>query len=347
MDDRTFIRRVLYVVLIVGLALVAWQTAHALLMLFGAVLFAIILRGLARQLRRVAPVPDTAAVGLVLLGLLLVIGGLSWLMGSLIAGQFSELAQSLPGSLQKLQAELSGSAWGRRVLDAVAQAGQDGTGAGQIMSTLGKGVLAFGNATLNLLLVLIAAIYFALQPRLYRRGVQLLAPAGERTLIRDTLFEAGDALWKWSVGMGMQMLIIGLLVAIGLWLLDVPAALALGLIAGLLEFIPIAGPFLMAIPGVLLAFVEGPDRALYVALFYLAVQQIEGHVVLPLIQRHAVELPPVIAVFSLVIFGILFGTLGVLFATPLAVAVMVLVQKLYVQEALGTPVPVEGKKRSA
>ena len=129
-----------------------------------------------------------------------------------------------------------------------------------------------------------------------------------------------------------------------LWLLGMPSAFVLGLLAGLLEFIPFAGPILSAVPAVLLALAVSPDLALWVALLYFGVQQFEGYILTPLVQQYAVDLPGVILLFSLIAFGVLFGTLGVILAAPLAVVTYVLVKRLYVIEALDTPTTIPGEK---
>jgi predicted PurR-regulated permease PerM len=108
----------------------------------------------------------------------------------------------------------------------------------------------------------------------------------------------------------------------------------LGLVAGLLEFVPFFGPVVAGLVAVLVAFPMGPQMALYVALVMLAVQQLENHLLLPLVQRWAVELPPVLALGAVLVFGTLFGIPGVVFGTPLMVLAMVLVRMLYVEQTL-------------
>nr|MBA2771391.1 AI-2E family transporter [Sphingomonas sp.] len=127
----------------------------------------------------------------------------------------------------------------------------------------------------------------------------------------------------------------------------VPSALVLGLLAGLLEFIPFAGPALAAVPAILLALAVSPDLALWVLLLYIGVQQVEGAVVQPLVQQYAVDLPGVVLLFSLIAFGTLFGALGVLLAAPLAVVTYVLVKRLYVREALDTETEIPGERQDS
>lgn len=110
-----------------------------------------------------------------------------------------------------------------------------------------------------------------------------------------------------------------------------PLALSLGLIAGLFAFVPFFGPIASGILAVVLAFTQGPQQALYVGVLCFGIQQIESFVLMPLIQRRTVALPPALGLVSVVIFGLLFGVMGILFATPLMVVLMILVQKLYVE----------------
>ena len=118
--------------------------------------------------------------------------------------------------------------------------------------------------------------------------------------------------------------------------------LVLGLLAGLLEFIPFAGPLIAAVPAILLSLIAGPEMTLWVCLLYLGVQQFEGNLLTPLIQQYVVDLPGVILLFSLIGFGTLFGTLGIVLAAPLAVVTFVLVKRLYVIDALHTDTPIPG-----
>jgi predicted PurR-regulated permease PerM len=123
-------------------------------------------------------------------------------------------------------------------------------------------------------------------------------------------------------------------VAAGLSLLGMPLALGLGLIAGLLEFVPFIGPIVAGLLAVLVAFAQGPMQAVWVAVLFIALQQIEGGVLVPLIQRWTVSMPPLLGLGAVIVFSALFGPLGVLFGTPLMVVLLVWVRKLYVEDVL-------------
>ena len=151
----------------------------------------------------------------------------------------------------------------------------------------------------------------------------------------DILDELHETLHSWLVGTFVVMIIVGALTTTGLWLLGMPLALALGLIAFFLEFVPYIGPILAAIPAVLVASSLGSGEVLFVVLLYWAVQSLEGYVLTPLIFQRRLHIPPMITISAQVVLGTLLGVVGVIFATPLTACAMVLVQRLYVEDALG------------
>ena len=147
--------------------------------------------------------------------------------------------------------------------------------------------------------------------------------------------EMGDNLSSWLLGKAVSMLIVGVTTAIGLSMLGVPLALILGVIAGLLDFIPYLGPIMAGIPAVLLALSISPDLALYALLLFAAINMLEGYVLQPMIEAKAIELPPALVIVMQLIFGTLFGFAGVALATPLAAVLSVLVKMLYIEDILG------------
>ena len=141
------------------------------------------------------------------------------------------------------------------------------------------------------------------------------------------------------------MIIIGVLTAVGLWLLGVPLALTLGLLAALLTFIPNIGPILAVVPAALLALLQSPTRALYVVLLYLGIQTVESYLLTPLMQKRTVSLPPALTIFAQVLMGILVGRIGLVLATPLTAALFVLVKMLYVEDILGDSIETDNIER--
>ncbi|MED5619928.1 AI-2E family transporter [Ideonella sp. BN130291] len=321
--------------LIAGVLLIAllWELREPLLLFFGAVLVAATLCALASPLtRRTGLGRRPAVLAVTLLMVLLVAGGLWWL-GDPLAEQLHSLQGTLPKAWQALKAWLQGSALGQRVLESIgglSEAPLPWAG----IAGLATGAFRGAGAAL---LMLLMGIYLALDVRLYRDGLLRLLPAQRRVLLGDTLDAAGEALTRWLVGQGVTMVAVGVAVAVGLGLLGMPLALALGVIAGLLEFVPFIGPIAAGLLAVLVAFGQGPTQALYVAAFFVVLQQVENHILVPLVQRWAVALPPVLTLAGVVVFGTLFGPLGVVFGTPLMVVAVVLVQRLYVEQAVDKP----------
>jgi predicted PurR-regulated permease PerM len=248
------------------------------------------------------------------------------------------LDETLPAAWRSFEARVTELGLGDELNRMVESARQSLSPAGY-----GRAVLSFGNAIVEALVVLFAGIFLAAQPRFYLAGAIKLVPAGRRPLIAEAMTESETALRLWLKGQLIAMTTVGVLTGSGLWLLGLPSALALGLLAGVLEFVPFVGPILAAVPAILLALAVSPDLALWVALLYFAVQQLEGYVLTPMVQQYAVDLPGVVLLFSLLGFGILFGALGVLLAAPLTVVTYVLVKRLYVIETLHTPTPIPGE----
>jgi predicted PurR-regulated permease PerM len=142
------------------------------------------------------------------------------------------------------------------------------------------------------------------------------------------------------------MAINGTLTALGLWLLGVPFAIPLGIIAGLLTFIPNIEPFIAGVPAVLIALSQSPTQALYVLILYHAVQKLDGFVITPLIQQKAVSVPPVLVIASQLLLAVIFGFPGLLLAVPLIAIGFVLVKMIYVEDILDRRVEVKGEGKA-
>jgi predicted PurR-regulated permease PerM len=321
---------ILVAVSLVAVATALWLVADAIVVAFGGIVLASVLLSMSTPLARVTGMPPKWSLMVVVAGLLGIAALLSWLFGNELARELAELQRRLPAAAAEFVAWLNQSAAGRIVVDAVKESGANAEAITQA-SAIVTAILA---ATANLLLIIFLAIYFASDPSLYSNGALRLAPPSRRLQLKQALDEAGLALRKWVVAQLIAMFAVGAMTGATLGLMGVPLALSLGVTAGIMEFIPVIGPILAAIPAVLLAFAKGPEMAFYVVLVYIAVQQIESNIITPLVQRWAVKLPPVIGLLAIVACGLLFGVLGVVFAMPIAVVVMVLVKKLYVEDTL-------------
>jgi predicted PurR-regulated permease PerM len=195
--------------------------------------------------------------------------------------------------------------------------------------------LAALGALVNAAIVLSVGLCLAADPRLYKSGLLRLLPPERRPRAREVLTQLGSTLRRWLVGRLVLMFVNAALTWAGLSLLGVPLALTLGLLAGLLNFVPNVGPVIAGVPAVLIALTESPQQAMYVLLLYVALQSVDSYIFTPLVQKRTVELPPALTITAQVLLGVLLGTFGVVFATPLMAAALVLVRMLYVEDVLG------------
>lgn len=323
---------------VVVLAFLLWYLSDVLLLFFGAVVVAVILRSLAGLLEKYTPIRSPWSLVLSVLAIAALIAAFMVPLGIQIATEASDLFRRLPELVSGLGDRFGVADLNERLAERLRsfadRSGTAGDIAGYTSTLIG--------AAANLLLVIVAGIYLAAHPDRYRRGIVKLVPRRARAAAASTVDNAGQALRLWLMGQLVSMSIVGALVTLGLFAIGMPSALTLGFLAGLSEFVPIIGPILSAIPALLLAFSEGGNTIFWVAGLYLLVQQIEGNVIMPLVQRHTVDLPPVLTLFALVALGLLFGPLGVLLGTPLTVVLYVAVTQLYLRDTLEEDVEIPG-----
>lgn len=341
---RSYTARVVVTLALVALGLLLWQLSQLVLLIFGAVVVAALLRTIVGAVLRYTPLPEGWALGLTVLLLVVLFTGAMWLFGSQLGDQMATLRQTLPAAWEHFQAWLSDSPIGPTVHELTQNAQSS---VSTMAARAGALAMSATGGVADLFLVLIGGIYLAAQPDLYRTGLLKLLPKRQRPAVEDALHASGNALKAWLGGQLLAMAVVGLLTGLGLWALGVPVAFGLGIITALLDFVPIVGPILAAAPAILLAFTVSPEIALATVALFVVVQQVEGHLLQPLIQQRAVDLPPALLLFSLFGIGALLGPAGILLAAPLTVVLFVLVKRLYVVETLGTPTPIPGESASS
>jgi predicted PurR-regulated permease PerM len=187
----------------------------------------------------------------------------------------------------------------------------------------------------GLFLILVLAIYVGADPALYHVGLMHLFPHGSRERAGVVLTRVATVLRKWLVTQLIAMVVIGVVSTITLLALGVKAAVALGVIAGLLEFVPTVGPILAAVPAIAMGFLDSPEKALTVGLAYLVIQQLEGHVLIPMLMKEGMDLPPALTIVAQAVMALLFGFLGLMVAVPLLAVVIVPIKLLYVEGVVG------------
>jgi predicted PurR-regulated permease PerM len=335
MSHARFAQRVLIAIALVVATLLLWRISKYLLLGFGGIVFAVVIRAAGDAIARRLHIPTPLASALFVL---LVIGCAALaiaLLGDEGARQFNALRHSVPETIERLQERLEASEMGRTVLSTLGDAMGGTLGMAWVFNTasLMLDVLA------DLAIVLFIAVYLGISPRPYMRATLALVPPPHRMHTQAALHDCGKDLRAWLLGQLVAMTFVGVLTAVGLWLVGVPHAIALGVLVGLLDFVPLIGPLIAAVPGVMLAYLDSPVTALYAIAVYLGVQQLEGAVIQPLAQRWAVELPPVIGLLSIVVAGAVFGLPGVLFGVPLVVVLRVFLRRYWIDQQPPLPAP--------
>jgi predicted PurR-regulated permease PerM len=327
--ERRVFRATCIVLATAAAAYVIWLLVDLLLLLFACALMSLILLTITNALRRRSGLPFGVALSITVLGLLALIGGAIWFFGATMQGEFATLAQRLPAAWANFQARLGTSPVGAAILE---RAQGLAPSAQTLVNAATTALAAVGGALSGLAIVLVGGLYLAAQPRLYTVGLLRLVPQGAQKPAAETLDAIAVSLRNWLKGQALGMLFVGVGTGLGLWLVGVPAAWAIGLVAGLAEFVPYAGVILAGIPAVILAFGQDTATGLWTLGVPVAVQQLQGNLVMPLLQNKMVDLPPAITIFGIIAAGILFGVAGVLLATPLTIVVLVLVRRLYLHE---------------
>jgi predicted PurR-regulated permease PerM len=308
-----------------------YKLSDVVLLVFGAVLVAVIMRAIARPLHAETSMSERVSILAAVVGVISFLALITYLFGSRIGEQLSSLAVHLPEARERLfkalpfAKDFAGSSAGALITNA-----------------LSWGTTIFGAAA-AFVLVLVGGTYLALDPQLYKRGFLILFPESLRPLIESTMDDAGAALRLWLGSQFLAMIVVGVMTAIGLILVGVPSPLALGVIAGGLEFVPIIGPVLAAIPALLLASSQDWQTVGWTLVVFIVVQQTENNILMPLLVGRAAGVAPAVGLFAVVAIGVLFGPLGLLLGYPLAIVADVAIRKLYVRETLGEDVDAPGR----
>lgn len=324
-----------------ALANMLWLGRELVFVSFLAVLVALFLSIFVGRLHRLG-MPRLLAALIVVVLLLAIAVGMWVLAWPTLREQFILIQLELPGAIDRV------GGWIReQYANITGQVGRpDGDLQRELRDRLGReavnivaGALPLLNtlvgAVAGLGIVLVAGIYLTMEPKLYTRGLALLVPPAAREHVATALDAAGTDLRRWILGTAINMVAIGVLTTVVLAIMGIPAALALGVIAGLLEFVPIFGPVLAAVPAVAIALIISPADALWVVAAYIAIQQFESNILTPLVMKGAVELPPALTMLFQALMAILFGFMGLLVAVPVLVIVLVLVRRLYIEPLNG------------
>ncbi len=330
-----FTRHAFVVLILVAGALFLWQIADVLLLAFTGVLLAVFFRGLASLISRYVPISVGWALPLVAIMLITIIVLFVLLAGPSINKQFSQLTETLPNSVDQVRQLLSQYSWAQYMYEQMTPKEWSASRSLNLFSRITGAASSAFTVITNIIIIVSTAIYFSINPDSYKHGIVLLAPRSKSARVAEALEMSAHVLRKWLIGKAVAMLFVGVATWFGLWLIDVPLAFLLGIVSGLLDFVPYLGPIAAAVPAVLIALTAGWTTASYAVLVFVIVQQLEANVITPIAQREAASLPPALVVLAVVAFGLVFGLLGILIATPLTVVALVFIRMLYVEDVLG------------
>lgn len=290
-----------------------------LLIIFGGLVFASMLDGGARLLGRVLPIPRTLRIVITILLAVAFVAGVFYMTGVQIAQQAEELRSTLAAQASRVTAWAGemGLIPGRADLTGLMQ---------QALGSVGKLTSAVGSvigAATSMFMIAILGLFLALEPRVYERGLQWMVPIEHRDEFAITLARMATTMRRLLAGRLLGMLFEGVITWILLSIAGVPMALLLGIITGVLAFIPNIGAFISGVLMVAVGFSAGPDQGVWAIIIYFAVQNFDGYVVLPMVARHTVDMPPALTISSQILASALFGVLGLALADPMVAMIKV------------------------
>lgn len=341
-------------VLIAGVAAFFWTVSQAWLVLFVAVLFAVLLDGMTRLVTRWIRLPRPLALTLAILIIIAFIAGVFAFGGLRVANEAPALRSNLQQSVQHIEYRLHGTGVERKLHDIGVspdklKLGSPASSDGSVLSGVFSHVQGYVSTSVemvaDLFIIIVAGIYFAASPHFYIDTPLKLVPEHRRERLRLVAREVGHGLRRWLLGTFISMLAVGIVTGIGLTLLHVPLAGLLAIIACLLTFIPYLGTIISMVPALLLALLVSPTTVVYVLLLYLFAHALEGYLITPMVQSRTVHLIPGWLILSELVGGLAAGVFGVLIAAPLLVTITITVQLLYVEDVLGDSMRVLGESR--
>jgi predicted PurR-regulated permease PerM len=305
-----------------------------LLVFFAAAIFAVPLRAAALGIARRARVSATAGLAAVLALVVLAVAAIVWGWETLIAAQAAQLMAALPAAAASVAHALREEPWASRISALTPDPGVLLTGAGGLVGAL-RGFLGGTLAGLvNVAILIFAAVCFAAEPRTYVDGLLRLVPPPRRARVDAVLAEAGGTIAFWLAARLISMVTIATISGVGLALLGIPDALALGFLAGILAFVPNVGPIAAAVPSLLLAAPLGWQRAFAVVVLYWLAHAFDDFLVIPIAERRVVRLPPALTIAAQLVLGLASGVLGIMLAAPFVAVCIVLVRRLVVEDVV-------------
>lgn len=314
--------------------LVIWFAGKILLMAFAGLVVGVFLYTLANWVSDYTPLSyGWALAAVVVMMAVFTAAGFS-LVGTRLTIQANQFAAAVPSGLKQVEDELSQTPWGKWVMEQSPGWGK-ALAAGSIPSRITDLGSSIVDLVVTFIIILFVGLYGAAEPRLYAEGVLRLVSLDKRDRARQVMSTVTYNLRWWILGQMFAMICVGIITGTGLAIVGAPLAMTLGVLAAALEIIPNVGPVLWVVPAALVAMPEGPRMVMNVVIIYAVTHMIESYVLVPMVQRRTVLLPPALSILAAVLLGMLAGLLGLIVAAPIALVGMLLVKMLYVEDRLG------------
>lgn len=308
-----------------------------LMLIFAGLVFASMLDGGARLLGRALPIPRGARVTLVLFAAFAFVIGIFYWTGVEIAAQAEQLGATLQAQGTRFIAWLSGMGIMPAQADLMSFAREAMGSLGKITGYVGT---VFGSVT-SAFLVMVIGLFIALEPRLYERGLAWLIPSRSRAQAQITFDRMAWTMRRLMAGRLIGMVAEGVLTWVALSIGGVPMALLLGILTGLLAFIPNVGAFISGVLMVAVGFSAGVDTGLWAIGTYVVVQTFDGYVLLPIVARKTVDLPPALTLGAQILLSALLGFMGLLLADPITAMIKVALERRSEQQEAKGAVAIE------
>jgi predicted PurR-regulated permease PerM len=309
--------------------------ANFFLLVFAGIFFSVLLNFASNWIARKTPLKYGLALFLVLLFMTGVLYLIIILIGPSMVEQVQDMTETLPRSLQNLKEQISQTSLGRNLFDELPKdLGALLENREEVMSRIVGSFSTTIGAIANFFIIIITGIFLASSPGTYTKGFVRMFPLNFRPRLREVMDKTQNSLSLWMMAKLISMMVVGIFTAIGLEILGMPMPYALALIAALFSFIPNIGPYLALAPAVLIAIMQGGNMFIYVLILYFGIQIVESYLITPMIEKKMVQLPPALTLFWMVLLGVVTGILGLIMATPILAALMVIIEELYVKDYL-------------
>lgn len=329
--EKTFTQKVWIVgfifALIATILLLIEATFNIFILVLAGALAASFFRGLSDILQRKTKLKANLSLALSVIGTTLILAGLIFLIGAKVVSQTNKMQEKIPEVINMVKEELNETDVGQELIAQTKRM----RSSDELMTFISKFFKTTFGGLGDIYIIFMVGAFFTVAPNLYINGIIQLIPPKHRENTKDLMKRLGSGLRRWLAGKLIAMLAVFILTAIGLIILDIPLWLTLAIIAGLLNFIPNFGPLAAMIPAVLIALSESPTMALIVAGLYMLIQLFESSFITPKTQQKLIRIPPALIIIAQIFIGSLTGIWGVIFATPLVLIIIIIVQELYVK----------------